>query len=90
MRCHVRVKMRGADARSTIDAPARARQASSMIHLTLFDGAPIMVNPRHIFAIKSIDGGCSITAVGGGSISVKEAIDEVEAVLKRWTKYGDE
>ena len=59
-----------------------------MIHLTLFDGTTIIVNPFHIFAIKPVEGGCFITAAGGGSITVKEGPGEVEAAIRRWTMSG--
>jgi uncharacterized protein YlzI (FlbEa/FlbD family) len=59
-----------------------------MIHLTLFDDTPIIINPFHIFAIKSVEGGSFITASGGGSITVKETAAQVEAAVKRSTVHG--
>jgi uncharacterized protein YlzI (FlbEa/FlbD family) len=59
-----------------------------MIHLTLFDGTPIIINPFHIFAIKPVEGGSFITASGGGSITVKETPSQIETAVKRWTVSG--
>jgi uncharacterized protein YlzI (FlbEa/FlbD family) len=57
-----------------------------MIHLTLHDGTPVIVNPFHIFVIEALgESGCSIIANGGATIEVTESMLEVEKAIRGWT-----
>lgn len=57
-----------------------------MIHLTLEDGTPVAINPLHIFAVKPVEGGSFIMANGGGALTVKESVSQIETAVKRWLK----
>jgi uncharacterized protein YlzI (FlbEa/FlbD family) len=60
-----------------------------MIHLTLHDGSPVIVNPFHIFTIESLgESGCTIVASGGATIEVTESMLQVEKAIRRWTSGG--
>jgi uncharacterized protein YlzI (FlbEa/FlbD family) len=62
-----------------------------MIHLSLPDGAPIEMNPLHVFYIQKLsDEGCQIVSSGGASVIVAESMDQVQMQMARWTKYGSE
>jgi uncharacterized protein YlzI (FlbEa/FlbD family) len=60
-----------------------------MIHLTLHDGTPVIVNPFHIFSVEALgESGCTIVASGGATVEVTESLDLVEIAIRRWTSGG--